>query len=236
MYDGMPAQVQAAVPPQLQPAPVAPPAEPAVESAPAEPDTCANCVAITYDDGPVADTNRLLDALHARDVRATFMVTGTNARENPDLVRRMRDDGHTVGNHTDTHPRLPLLDDAAIAAQLDASSAAIRTATGTSPRWMRPPYGETDARVAGLAGQRGLALALWDVDTLDWQHRNAEITCRAAVDQAQPGSVILMHDIHASTVDAAPCVIDGLRAKGLRPVSLDELIPDPEPGHTYVRR
>ncbi|WP_297851747.1 polysaccharide deacetylase family protein, partial [uncultured Corynebacterium sp.] len=119
-------------------------------------------------------------------------------------------------------------------AELDTTSDAINAATGSKPRWLRPPYGATNDRVAAVAGQRGMSLALWDVDTLDWQNRNADITCRKAVENAVAGSVILMHDIHPSTVDAAPCIIDGLRAKGLRPVTLDEMI-DPVPGRTYTR-
>lgn len=229
-YNALPPEVQRVAPRPL-PERAAPAPAPA---APAAPAGCANCVAITYDDGPVADTNRLLDTLAQKNARATFFVTGANARQNPQTLRRMRDAGHTIGNHTDTHPQLPLLNDAALARELDTTSRSIHDATGQTPRWLRPPYGATNERVAGAAKQRGLALALWDVDTLDWQHRNTQTTCRVAVDNARAGSVILMHDIHRSTVDAAPCVIDGLRAKGLRPVALEEMIPQPAPGRTYT--
>ena len=87
-----------------------------------------------------------------------------------------------------------------------------------------------------MARQRGLALALWDVDTADWQHRNPAMTCNIAVNNAKAGSIVLMHDIHAPTVDAVECVIDGLRAKGLRPVSLDEMVAKPEPGYIYTSK
>ena len=100
---------------------------------------------------------------------------------------------------------------------------------------MRPPYGSYDSRVASAAGERGMSLAIWDVDTADWQHRNPTTTCKRAVEGAREGSIILMHDIHQPTVDAAECVIDGLRAKGLNPVGLDEMIEHPEAGHVYTR-
>lgn len=227
--------------PVEQPAP-APPADPAAdreaapEPTPTPPDTCDNCVALTFDDGPNEQTARLLGILAENNVKATFFVVGALVDTNPNLVRQMRDAGHTVGNHTYSHPKLPMVSSAGIAYQLDTTNRAIERAIGETPRWMRPPYGEYDARVVETSKQRGMAIAMWDDDTLDWKHRNPEETCRRAVDQAHPGAIILMHDIHAPTVDAVPCVIDGLRAKGLRPVSLDKMIPDAEPGRVYAQR
>ena len=99
---------------------------------------------------------------------------------------------------------------------------------------MRPPYGATNNRVASVIGSRDQAVALWDVDTVDWRHRSTAKTCSIAVANAQAGSIILMHDIHPSTVNAAECIIDGLRAKGLHPVSLAELFEAPRAGVTYT--
>ena len=120
--------------------------------------------------------------------------------------------------------------------EIKAGAAAIKAATGENPRWMRPPYGATNGTVDAAARTNGQAEALWAVDTLDWKDRNSEHVCEAAVSGAQPGSIVLMHDIHATTVDAADCVIDGLRAKGLEPVSLDRLIPNPQAGRQYFTR
>lgn len=242
-YAALPPQLRDAVPRELRPAePTTPPAPPAApqqaaggEPTPA-PDTCANCVAITFDDGPVGDTNRLLDTLERKQAHASFFVVGSNANANPAILRRMRDAGHTIGNHSYNHPELPKLSDAAIGAQMDDTTAAIQHATGTTPRWMRPPYGAYDSRVAAAAGARGMAVVTWNVDTADWKYRDSQRTCRVAVDEARAGSVVLMHDIHPSTVDAAECVIDGLRAKGLRPASLDEMVQNPEAGRVYSHR
>lgn len=242
-YNALPQAVRDAVPREIRPAelatrpllPAAPHYEPGAEPAPA-PDTCANCVAITFDDGPVGDTSRLLDTLDRMHAHATFFVVGTNADDNPATLRRMQAAGHAIGNHTFNHPRLPMLAEGGIGAQLDDASAAITRATGTAPRWVRPPYGEYDGRVAAAAGARGMSVVIWDVDTEDWRYRDAQRTCRVAVDQARAGSVVLMHDIHPATVDAVPCIVDGLRAKGLRPASLDEMITQPVAGHVYTRR
>ena len=240
-YNGLPGQVKQAVPPHLRPPEPAKPADvtvaPAQEPAPSPvPPKCYNCVAITYDDGPVpGSTERLLDILKRKGVHATFFVVGRNANANPQVLRRIRDEGHTIGNHSYSHPDLARQSDGAIAAQLDDTDAALQKQAGLDPHWLRPPYGSHDPRVASAAGARGMALAVWDVDTADWQHRNPATTCKRAVDGAREGSIILMHDIHQPTVDAAECVIDGLRAKGLNPVGLDKMIKRPEAGHVYTR-
>ena len=240
-FDGLPAQVKQAVPPHLRPPEPAKPADvtvaPSQEPSPSPvPPKCYNCVAITYDDGPVpGSTERLLDILKRKGVHATFLVVGRNANAYPQILRRIRDEGHTIGNHSLDHPDLARQSDAAIAAQLDGTDAALKKQADVEPHWMRPPYGSYDSRVASAAGSRGMALAVWDVDTADWQHRNPTTTCQRAVEGAREGSIILMHDIHEPTVDAAECVIDGLRAKGLNPVGLDEMIKRPGAGHIYTR-
>lgn len=243
-YGAMPPKVRAAVPPEMRPRPTSavpkPGPEPHTPGKPAEPKpdpNCSNCVALTFDDGPVPETNRLLDILDRKHAKASFFVVGVNAERYAPTLRRIRDGGHTIGNHTDTHPKLPALSDPAIAQQMDVSNRTMRIVTGRpNPRWIRPPYGEYDARVQAAAKQRGMALALWDVDTRDWQHRNAQTTCNIAVSNARAGSIVLMHDIHAPTVNAVECIIDGLRAKGLRPVTLDELIPGAQPGRVYTAK
>lgn len=248
-YNALPADMREAIPSELRPLQNSPlPRTHALpqsasmcfdstgrkEKAPEAPQACTNTVAITYDDGPSPETtNHLLDILKSKNVKATFFAIGGNSDAFPEILRRERDEGHLVANHSYNHPQLNALSDDRIAAELDETDKAIEMALGSRPHWLRPPYGATDERVASIAGERGLSLALWDVDTVDWQNRNADITCRNAVDNAVPGSIILMHDIHPSTVDAAPCIIDGLREKGLRPVTLDELV-QPVPGHTYT--
>lgn len=198
--------------------------------------TCSNCVAVTYDDGPGELTGQVLDTLKAKDAHASFMVLAPKAYANPELLRRMKAEGHTVGNHTATHPELDKLPAGQVDGEIKAGSAAIKAATGDNPRWLRPPYGATNSTVYKAAQANGQAQALWSVDTLDWKDRNTDHVCRAAVDGAQPSAIILMHDIHPTTVAATECVIDGLRAKGLEPVSLDHLIPSPEPGRQYLNR
>ena len=197
---------------------------------------CANCVAITYDDGPGAETNRLLDKLKAKNAHASFMVLAPSAEQHPELLKRMKAEGHTIGNHTKSHRQLNTLSPEQVSQEIDAGNAAIKKATGQSTRWVRPPYGATNATVDQVTRDKGVSQALWDVDTVDWKDRNSEHVCSSAVQGARAGSIVLMHDIHPTTVDAADCVIDGLRAKGLEPVSLDRLLRTPVPGKRYYAR
>ena len=197
---------------------------------------CANCVAITYDDGPGAETNRLLDKLKAKNAHASFMVIAPSAEQHPELLKRMKAEGHTIGNHTKSHRQLNTLSYEQVSQEIDAGNAAISKATGQGTRWVRPPYGATNATVDQATRDKGVSQALWDVDTVDWKDRNSDHVCSSAVQGAHAGSIVLMHDIHPTTVDAADCVIDGLRAKGLEPVSLDRLLRTPVPGKRYYAR
>ena len=225
-YNGLPGQVKQAVPPHLRPPEPAKPADvtvaPAQEPAPSPvPPKCYNCVAITYDDGPVpGSTERLLDILKRKGVHATFFVVGRNANANPQVLRRIRDEGHTIGNHSYSHPDLARQSDGAIAAQLDDTDAALQKQAGLDPH---PPYGSHDPRVASAAGARGMALAVWDVDTADWQHRNPATTCKRAVDGTREGSIILMHDMKINSAKATEMFIPKLEERGFMLLTVDEL-------------
>ncbi|MDV2433415.1 polysaccharide deacetylase family protein [Corynebacterium tuberculostearicum] len=197
---------------------------------------CVNCVAITYDDGPGSETNPLLDKFKAKNAHASFMVLAPNADQHPELLKRMKAEGHTIGNHTKSHRQLNTLSYEQVSQEIDAGNAAISKATGQGTRWVRPPYGATNATVDQATRDKGVSQALWDVDTVDWKDHNSDHVCSSAVQGAHAGSIVLMHDIHPTTVDAADCVIDGLRAKGLEPVSLDRLLRTPVPGKRYYAR
>ncbi|OFT30632.1 hypothetical protein HMPREF3170_03735 [Corynebacterium sp. HMSC08D02] len=217
---------------QLAPAP-APSAPTPAQDQPAD---CSNCVAVTFDDGPAASTNQVLDILARKHATASFFVLAPKVRANAGVVQRMRAAGHTVASHTATHRDLTKLSQPEVRREVEESSRAIADATGASPRFVRPPYGALNATVSDAARVQGQAVVLWDVDTLDWKHRDPARTCKTAVDQARAGSIILMHDIHPTTAQAVECVIDGLRAKGLRPASLDQMVPQPVPGKTYTTK
>jgi peptidoglycan/xylan/chitin deacetylase (PgdA/CDA1 family) len=189
-------------------------------------DVAGPYIALTFDDGPHATlTPKLLDVLKARGARATFYVVGQNVKLYPDIIRRMVEEGHEVGNHTWNHASLTKLGPDGVKSQMDRTTAAIVEATGRRPATMRPPYGTMNARLAKrMDDEFGMKVIMWSVDPLDWRYRNAERVTREIVTKTQPGAIVLAHDIHASTVAAMPATIDGLKARGFQFVTVSELI------------
>ena len=194
---------------------------------------CGNCVAITFDDGPGQYTARLLDMLDRLQVRATFFAVGTQIDRYPQLVQRELQAGHTVASHTWNHPQLSTLADSQIQQQIDSTNDAMRRAINRPARYLRPPYGDYDDRVLKLLAARQMSAVLWNVDTRDWADHNSDLVCHRAVNGATPGSIILLHDIHLTSVNAVPCIVEGLRARGFAMVTIEQLLGQGEPGKVY---
>jgi len=183
-------------------------------------------IAITFDDGPVVpNTPRLLDMLAARGIKATFFTVGYNVQRNPNIVRRIVAEGHEIANHTWTHGKLSGMSDAGVRSELQRSHSALTGITGVAPRMYRPPYGAITARQKQMImSEFGYPTILWSVDPQDWRTRSASMTRSRILNDTRPGSIILVHDIHASSIDAMPGTLDGLLAKGFRFVTVGQLI------------
>ncbi len=178
---------------------------------------CSGYVALTYDDGPTAQSTRpLLAALRSAGARATFFDLGARAAEQPDLVRATARAGHWIGNHSWSHPDLTSLTPEQLTKEIADTQQAVRRATGRTPTLFRPPYGATNAAVVAEARKYGLTQVLWSVDTRDWSGVSPEEIVRTAT-AAVAGDVVLMHDGYQTTVDAVPHIVRGLKAKGLCP-------------------
>jgi peptidoglycan/xylan/chitin deacetylase (PgdA/CDA1 family) len=176
----------------------------------------ARIVRLTFDDGPVrANTPRVLNVLSNYRVKATFFVIGQRARRYPRLVKREYREGHSVQNHTYTHPDLTTLGNAGIRRQLRATNRAIKAAGVPRPYRFRPPYGITNARVRSVGATLGLIQTLWSVDPRDWADPPASVICRRVVSNVRAGSIVLLHEgSGANTEEALPCIIKRLRAQG----------------------
>ncbi|WP_157248895.1 polysaccharide deacetylase family protein [Nonomuraea typhae] len=181
------------------------------------------CVALTFDDGPGPHTGRLLDMLRDAGARATFFTVGINAAARPDLLRRMSDEGHLVGNHSWAHRDLSKLSSSKITDSLGRTQDALTATLGERPTLVRPPYGAVSKDVRTVAKELGVALVNWDVDTRDWKDRKPGVVAKRAVKGAHPGAIVLMHDIHRTTVDAVPDILKKLRGKGYTFVTVPEL-------------
>ncbi|MCY9782820.1 polysaccharide deacetylase family protein [Nocardiopsis sp. EMB25] len=191
------------------------------------------CVALTYDDGPGGRTPELLDTLAEYDARATFFVTGVPVLEHPRTVRRAYAEGHEIANHTLSHPDLSAMGQGAARAELETVQAQVYRETGYTMDLMRPPYGATDDGVASVTEDMGLAQILWSVDTNDWKDRNASVVSGRALGGASDGAIILMHDIHGTTIDASHEIIRELDARGYTMVTVSQLLGTTTPGAAY---
>lgn len=185
--------------------------------------TRVKCLALTFDDGPADSTAELLDVLASRNVKATFFLVGENVAEHPDLVRREHAAGHEIADHSYTHADLGRASKKTIVSELTRTQDAIRNASGVTSNLLRPPYGSTSERLARITRRMGMAQVLWTVDPFDWRHRDSDAIERRVLKQAKPGSIVLLHDIHPTTVRAVPEIIDKLAAKGYVFVTVSEL-------------
>jgi peptidoglycan-N-acetylglucosamine deacetylase len=183
-------------------------------------------LAITFDDGPhPTHTPRLLDMLKERGIKATFYVLGQRVVEHPEIVRRMVDEGHEIGNHTWNHPALTKISASRIASEINRTTEAIENAVGVRPTTFRPPYGATNQSInKRLNDEFGLTVAMWSVDPQDWKYRNAPRVSNHIATHGKPGAIILAHDIHASTIDAMPAALDALIGQGYKFATVSELI------------
>lgn len=187
------------------------------------------CVALTFDDGPGPHTESLLDILDEHEAKATFFLIGKDVVKFPDIVRDEAARGHEIGNHTWSHQDLAKISVAAGQRELSKTDAAIKEVTGAAPTVMRPPYGTIrEDHMKSL----DLPVAMWSVDTFDWKTRDAKKTVKAA-EKVVPGSIVLMHDIHPSTIEAMPKMLTDLKARGFHFVTVSQLVGDPKPGTDY---
>ena len=182
------------------------------------------CVALTFDDGPGPYTRTLLDTLAAQHAKVTFFLIGGNIRGREAVVRRELADGHAIGDHTWSHPDLSRLPERAVRSQLTRTLTEISRVTGVRTRLMRPPYGATDRHVGAVARRLKLTQIVWSVDTNDWLDRNSAIVAHRAISRAHRGDIILMHDIHPTTVKAVPKILRDLRKRGFTFVTVPQLL------------
>lgn len=181
-------------------------------------------IALTFDDGPwPKTTGQVLSILRQFKIHATFFLLGPQVRTRPQLVQQELHEGHAVGNHSWTHPkatRRPKL-------ELDATTEAIRQATGLRTMLYRPPYGILNNSLTQLALRRGMAVILWSVDVNDWKRPPVEYITKQVVLSSTPGGIILLHDgggDRSHTVAALPGIIQNLQAQGYHFVTIPELL------------
>ena len=178
-------------------------------------------IAITFDDGPGAYTAQLLDELAARDVKATFFVSGYRAANYPETLKRMVSEGHQLASHTQNHENLNTLSAAKIADEISRTQDYITAAGGDNPAYIRPPYGNANKTVRAQAPS---PLINWSVDPEDWKYHNADTVCSNILAGSYDGAIILVHDIYQTSVNGALAAIDKLLEQGYEFVTVRDLL------------
>lgn len=177
-------------------------------------------VALTFDDGPGERTGELLAQLEKYNAHATFFMQGKNIPGKEDFVKKMKETGCELGNHSYDHPQFTKLSADKIANQIGTTNDLIQQAAGSTATVMRPPYGAINDTVRSSVG---LPMILWSIDTLDWKTRNAQSSIDTVMNDVQDGDVILMHDIHTESIDAALVLIPKLEEAGYQLVTVSEM-------------
>lgn len=181
-------------------------------------------VALTFDDGPhPVYTPEMLDLLKEKNIKATFFLLGEQVEKYPDIVKRMNDEGHLIGNHSYKHEQLSKLSSVQACSQVNRTNELIYAITGKYPEYLRPPFGDWKDR---LDCEVNMIEVLWDVDTLDWSSQNKDKVVSKVMKNVEEGDIILMHDSYESTVKATAEIIDRLQKDGYEFVTVDELIFD----------
>lgn len=198
--------------------------EPAVRKEDQEQEATEKKIALTFDDGPHPKyTELLLDGLKERDVVATFFVTGENAQNYPDIIRREQEEGHLVGNHTYSHMQLTSRNRETFREELVKTNEILEDITGEKVSFVRPPYGSWDK---SFEKELNMFPVLWNIDPLDWCSHNADCIAAKVVEKAGDGDIILMHDYYETSVTAALEVVDALQKRGFQFVTVEEILFD----------
>lgn len=177
-------------------------------------------IALTFDDGPGEYTEELINCLVENNAKATFFMLGQNVEAYPEIAKKVSDAGMELGNHSYSHPDLVTIGADAAAQQVSNTDAALKAATGFEATVMRPPGGSFNDSVKAAIDH---PLIIWSIDTRDWATKSEDQTYQVVMDNAQDGSVVLMHDIHEWSVKAAIRMIPDLIAKGFKLVTVSEL-------------
>lgn len=197
--------------------------------------TVNNSVAITFDDGPKPEyALPILNILDQYDIKATFFVVGSASRLHSDIIMRMAQSGHDVGNHTYTHTRLDTMEPDKINQELLTTNKILESVIGRPVRYFRPPGGRYNRLVLEKASENGLRTINWSVNAGDYTPYNYlpvakndnkwKKIVKHVVRSAKNGDILLFHNGGSDTQKALPHVIQGLREKGFKFVTVSELL------------
>lgn len=177
-------------------------------------------IVLTFDDGPGNDTEKILDVLKEYDAKATFFVLGNRIKTYSSVILRELNEGHEIGSHTYSHKDLVTLSDSGVLNQINSTNTAFNSLTGKHIKLVRPPYGSFNDKVSSLVNY---PLILWNVDSKDWEYRDATKTANWILKKASDGAIVLMHDIHKFNVETLKQILPELEARGYNFITVSDL-------------
>ena len=185
-------------------------------------------IALTFDDGPHPKwTPEILDILEDFDIRATFFVIGKNLDLYPDIVKRITEEGHEIGNHSYSHIYLDRCKNSVLPKELDKVNTMIKERYNRDISVVRPPGGLYNDNLENYAKSIGMNIVLWSVDTRDWDHTDPKQIIENVLNNTSSGDIILMHDFitgSSPTPEVLRSVIPTLLNRGFEFVTVSELI------------
>ena len=184
-------------------------------------------IALTFDDGPhETKTDEILSILNEYDIKATFFMVGENIELYPDVVRRVIESGHEIGNHTYSHKYLISEPVENIICEIEEENDVLLTVDEYKPHFLRPPGGIYDCNVISAAESADMVIAMWSVDTLDWCHKSRDEIVFEVLENIGDGDIILMHDYisgDSHTSEALRMIIPELLSRGYKFVTLSDM-------------
>lgn len=177
-------------------------------------------IALTFDDGPNYNTNKVLDVLEKYNITATFFVLGSKIKGNEYILKRIVNSGHQIGNHTFNHLLLSRYDEETVLEEIKSTSDLIFEVTGTYPSLFRPSYGSVNSKIKKVSE---CPIIIWDIDTLDWKYHNSDRIAKRVINKARDGDIVLMHDVYSATANSLNVIIPKLQEKGYTFVTVSEL-------------
>ena len=188
------------------------------------PGNAENKIAITFDDGPHLFTESILGVLREYKAKASFFLIGKSIEENPEIVRRIVDEGHTVGNHSYSHHKLfPLFSKKNIAHEIEKTNELIKNSTGKNINYFRPPYGVTNPAIAAAVKATQMKAIGWNLRSFDTMSTSPEKIIKKVIAQLKPGSVVLLHDNREKTPQILEAILLYAKEKNYECVTIDEI-------------
>jgi len=169
-------------------------------------------------------TPTLLEILQENNIKTTFFLTGFWVEKYPEMVKKIAEGGHEIGNHTYSHPHLNSLSEEEIKTELEKVGNMIFELTGQKPYLFRPPYGEYSNKVITTAQKCNYQTIQWSIDSLDWKELGKEPMVQRVTENLHPGAIILFHNNGTFTAEALPEIINFVKGEGYEIIPISELL------------